>query len=56
MCGYCSQQITGESQRVEIAVPDTVLTANFVLKYESHGVVKLHSSCWKSVMNVGVIV
>ena len=51
-CSHCGQLITGEKQRVEIAIPTTVNSSKFSLSYDSHGVAKLHNSCWKVVHSV----
>ncbi|KAL5258575.1 hypothetical protein ACHWQZ_G009147 [Mnemiopsis leidyi] len=48
-CSHCGQLITGEKQRVEIAIPTTVNSSKFSLSYDCHGVAKLHNSCWKVV-------
>ena len=54
-CSHCGQLITGEKQRVEIAIPTTVNSSKFSLSYDSHGVAKLHNSCWKVVYSVSFL-
>ena len=52
-CGLCGNPITGEGQRVELAIPHTVNSKKFVVNYEVNGETKLHSQCWKTLQGVG---
>ena len=51
-CGLCAQPITGDTQRVEIAIPASVKSGGFVLAYQGNGVAKLHNYCWKHIQQV----
>ena len=52
ICSFCQQSLTDEVTRVEIAIPVTLTSKNFVLKYDQNGVAKLHIHCWKTVQQV----
>ena len=52
LCCICATDVTGDCQRVELAVPVTALPKKTVLKYDGQGCARMHSTCWNKVQNV----